>query len=143
MNIYDVFPEDLLAGVAAKLKERPGVEPPKESQFWKTGWFKEFPPDDPKEFWYVRAASIMRKIYRGPIGVNHLKKAYGGRDPGHMRLAHSARGSGAIIRRILQQLEKAGLVATAEKKGRILTKEGRSLLDKVAAEIVKAEQKKV
>jgi len=139
MNIYDVFPEDLIATVAAKLKERPGVEPPKESIFWKTAWFKEFPPTDSENFWYIRAASLMRKLYRGPIGVNHLKKAYGGRSLGHMQYSHSSTGSGAIIRRILQQLEKEGLVASADKKGRILTNLGRSILDKAAAEILKAE----
>lgn len=110
--------------------------------FWKTGWYKEYPPVDYQNFWYIRAASILRKLYRKPIGVNHLKKEYGGRSPGYVHLKHSANGSGAIIRRILQQLEKAGLVQKTDKKGRIITNKGRSLLDATAAEILKTESQK-
>ena len=56
-----------------------------------------------------------------------------------LHLKHSSKGSGAIIRRVLQQLEKAGYVRTTEKNGRELTNSGRSLLDKTAAEIQKSE----
>lgn len=121
-----------------KLKELKSIEAPKDSVFWKTGWFKEFPPVDP-DFWYIRAASILRKLYREPIGVNRFKKIYGGRSPGFMHLNHSASGSGKIIRVILQQTEKAGLTKTIKGKGRILTNEGKSILDKTAAEILKQE----
>jgi small subunit ribosomal protein S19e len=140
MNIYDVFPEDLIAAVAVKLKKHPGVEPPKDAQFWKTAWFKEMPPTQP-DFWYIRAASILRKLYRGTIGVNRLKKEYGGRTPAREHLQHTAWGAGAIIRRILQQLEKSGLVVNVEKKGRMLTKAGRSILDKTATELIKEAKK--
>jgi small subunit ribosomal protein S19e len=140
-TIFDVFPEDLLEAVADKLKASyPGVEAPKEAMYWKTASFKEIPPIDFQRFWLIRSASIMRKLYRGPIGVNRLKKAYGGRIKSTVHLEHSSRGSGAILRRILQQLEKAKLVKKAEKKGRTLTNEGRSLLDKSAADILKKER---
>jgi small subunit ribosomal protein S19e len=56
-------------------------------------------------------------------------------------LKHSSKGSGAIIRRVLQQLEKAGYVRTSDKNGRELTNAGRSILDKTAAEIQKSESK--
>ncbi|MHA1888527.1 MAG: 30S ribosomal protein S19e [Promethearchaeota archaeon] len=137
--MYDVYPQDLISAVAEKLKAEDPIKAPKEAMFWKTGWFKEFPPVDYKNFWYVRAASLLRKLYRKSIGVNRLKKEYGGRDPGYVHLKHSAKGSGAIIRRILQQLEKAGYVQKTEKNGRMLTNKGRSLLDATAAELLKAE----
>ena len=82
---------------------------------------------------------MLRKLYRRPIGVNRFKKIYGGRSPGKVHLKHSATGSGKIIRVILQQLEKAGFVYKTKGKGRELTNEGRSLLDKTAANIFQAE----
>ena len=102
---------------------------------------REFPPSNYKMFWYIRGASLLRKLYRGSIGVNRLKKVYGGRTPGYVHLKHSSTGSGAIIRRILQQLEKAGYVQKTDKNGRILTNAGRSLLDKTAASLQRAESK--
>jgi small subunit ribosomal protein S19e len=138
MNIYDVQAGELIPAVAAKLKEIKEIAAPTGAKFWKTGWFKEFPPEDAENFWFIRGASLMRKLYRNPIGVNHLRKQYGGRVTNVVHLAHSAQGSGAIIRRLLQQLEKAKLVQKTE-KGRELTNLGRSLLDKTAAELLRSE----
>ncbi len=145
--IYDVLPDELIWEVSQKLKDKknnPGVEPivpPKDAIHWKTACMREFPPMDMENFWYIRAASIMRKLYRGSLGVNRLKKAYGGRQKNNMHLKHFQTGSGAIVRRILQQLEKAKLVITTEKNGRVLTNAGRSLLDKTASEIMQKERK--
>ena len=50
-----------------------------------------------------------------------------------------AKGSGAIIRRILQQLEAAGLVQKYDRKGRVLTEKGRELLEEAAKAVLKAE----
>jgi small subunit ribosomal protein S19e len=126
----------LIEEVSLIIKENQGaVQPPPESIFWKTGWFKEFPPVNP-DFWYIRAASMLRKLYRKPIGVNRFEKIYGGRSPGRVHKKHSARGSGKIIRLILQQLEEDGYVIKSKRMGRKLTNEGRSLLDKSAAKIL-------
>lgn len=54
-----------------------------------------------------------------------------------MRPEHSRKAGGAIIRKALQQLEKAGLVKTISGRGRVLTDEGRSLLDRLAFEVKK------
>ena len=54
------------------------------------------------------------------------------------------KGSGSVMRKALQQLEKAGYVKQVEKgvhKGRIVTPQGKSFLDKVALEILKAKPK--
>jgi len=53
--------------------------------------------------------------------------------------AHSTPGSGAIIRRALQQLETAQLVKKMPKKGRVITPKGIALLDKVAGQVAKVE----
>jgi len=133
-------PADLLIKrLAEYLKsEVPQVKPPAWASFAKTGTDREHPPlqDD---WWYIRAASILRKLYvRGePVGIESLRVAYGGRKNYGSSLEHFVKGSGSVIRTILQQLEKAGLVEKVERKGRRLTPKGVSLLDKLALEILK------
>jgi small subunit ribosomal protein S19e len=103
----------------------------------KTGSHAERPPAD-REWWYTRAASILRKLYlHGPLGLSDLESMYGGRKSVGYSLAHHRDGGGSNIRRILQQLESAGLVAKEGKKGRVLTNKGRSLLDRLSGEIFK------
>jgi small subunit ribosomal protein S19e len=45
-------------------------------------------------------------------------------------------GSKNVIRTILQQLEEAGYVETAEGEGRRVTSEGRSMLDAAAGDVL-------
>jgi len=111
------------------------VSPPAWAAYVKTGVHAERPPDR-KDWWYIRCASLLRKLYfSSPMGVASLRSEYGGRKAVGGRPKHFAPGSGSIIRNALQQLEAAGLVKTVPKKGRVLTDRGRSLLDKVAAEV--------
>ena len=137
ISVFDVYPSELIEAVAEKLKKIKGVSPPPTSQFWKTASFKEKAPIDQENFWYIRCASLMRKLYvKREIGINKLRKEYGGRDRNHVQKKHKKPGSGAIIRRCLQQLQGVNLVKTTE-KGRTLTPAGISLLDKTALEIYK------
>jgi small subunit ribosomal protein S19e len=138
MSIYVVQPEKLIEVLAEKLKEFPDISPPKGSEFWKTAFFKELAPVDVENFWYIRCASLLRKVKKfGPIGVNKLRKYYGGRNRKGAGLNHSSRGSGKIIRVALQQLEKANLIEPKEKDGRILTPEGTSLLERTAYKLLR------
>jgi small subunit ribosomal protein S19e len=134
---YDVPAESLIKNVAVKLKKEFKLEPPEWAMWVKTGAHKERPPED-NDWWFVRTASILRKIYlRGPIGVSRLRGMYGGkRDKGVKPYRHM-KGSGSIVRKALQQLEKAGLVEAVEGKGRRVTSQGQSVLDNVAYEIAK------
>ncbi len=76
------------------------------------------------------------KIYvHGPIGVEKLRAEYGGRKDYGVRPDHAAKGSGAIIRKALQQLEAAGFVVTFQTSGRRVTKKGRKLLEELAEEL--------
>ena len=135
---YDVTADDLIAGVAEKLKEIPGVKAPEQLIYWKTASFKEISPVDNENFWDIRGASLLRKLYiRKVIGVNKLRKEYGGRNINHVKKKHSTLASGAIIRRLLQQLESVGLIKKVEGKGRALSPSGISLLDKTAMELYK------
>ena len=132
-------PAKLIQRVAAYLKEAQLVKPPSWAMFVKTGVHKERPPTDP-DWWYVRCASILRKLYfRGPLGVSRLRTVYGGRHRRGHRPPRFAKGSGSVIRKALQQLEKAGLITTVDKKGRALTSKGRELLEE-AAKVVAAKR---
>ena len=139
MSIYVVEPEALIQAIAQKFKEDfPEIRPPEGSQFWKTAFFKELAPIDSENFWYIRCASILRKVKKfGPIGVNKLRKLYGGRNRGGPGLNHSAKGAGKIIRVALQQLEDSNLVMKNEKKGRIVSPEGTSFLERTAHSILR------
>ena len=138
MNIYDVDPSELIKKVSEKLKDIPEIKPPIWAKWVKTGAHKERPPEN-KDWWYLRAASILRYVMiRGPIGVSKLRRKYGGKKRRGVASPRFCKGSGNIIRKILQQLEKAGLVQQGAKgvhKGRIITKKGASFLNKVAKEI--------
>lgn len=140
MSIYTVEPSKLIRLIAEKLKEYPEIAPPENSKFWKTAFFRELAPVE-EDFWYVRCASLLRKVSKfGEIGVNRLRKKYGGRNKKGPGLNHSAKGSGKIIRVALQQLEKANLIETTEKNGRKVAKEGHSLLERTAYSILRKKE---
>ena len=133
-TMYDVPAEDLIEAVAADLADR--IEPPDWSDFAKSGANRELPPEQ-EDFWHRRAASVLRTVAdRGPIGVQRLSTHYGGskRGTNRWRVAPGRRADGSrnVIRTILQQLEEAGLVETAEGEGRRVTPAGQRLLDETA-----------
>ncbi|MGC9071583.1 MAG: 30S ribosomal protein S19e [Acidilobus sp.] len=131
----EVPADRLIARLSVKLKNFEQVKPPEWALYAKTGVFNERPPSDP-DWWYTRAASLMRKLYLAeePLGVGSLRTIYGGRKRNGTAPARFARGSGSIIRRMLQQLEQAGLVKVTG-RGRVLSPKGRSLVDQAAKEI--------
>ncbi|HIE41475.1 MAG TPA: 30S ribosomal protein S19e [Candidatus Aenigmarchaeota archaeon] len=117
-----------LEGIAKKLKDDRIVEMPEWAKFVKTSVARERTPHR-DDWWYIRAASILRKIYlKGPIGVARLSKVYGGRKNRGYKPEKFRPGGRKIIRIILQQLEKSGLVNEEKRKGRILTEKGKKYL---------------
>ena len=135
--VYDVPAKELIDEVAKKLQEDESISLPESNIFSKTGVHNENLPEN-KNWWYVRCASILRKIYvNNEFGVEKLRSEYGGKmDRGSK--PHKARsGSGSITRRALQQLEKGGYVTKIKGKGRVLTPKGRSFLDNTANEVMK------
>ncbi len=133
---YDVPADMLIDRLSGYLKESiTEIQPPEWSGYVKTGSHVERAPQNP-DWWYVRSASIMRKLYmRGPVGVSRLRNEYGGRKRKGGRPAHFAKAGGNAIRTILQQLELAGLAQKDGVKGRTVTGKGRSLLDAVSTQI--------
>jgi len=137
VTVKDV-PADLFIEKLAKyLKSRvPTVKPPEWALFVKTGPNREKPPENP-DWWYVRAASILRKLYLAnePMGIETFRVIYGGLQRSGFAPPHFKRSGGSAIRKILQQLEAAGLIMKIGNRGRIITPQGRSLLDRVAWEV--------
>ncbi len=134
-TVYDVNSQILIKKAAEELKKVETIKAPEWISYAKSGTFKERPPYD-KDFWYMRTASVLRKIYvMGPIGVSKLRNKYGGlKGRGH-KPERYYKGSGSIIRKSLQQLEKAGFIQQTIKKGhkgRIVTAKGKKFLDSVA-----------
>ena len=135
VSVFEVPADKLIERMKEELKKIQQIKPPVWSNFVKSGVHKERPPEQP-DFWYIRAASILRRIYiDGPVGVERLRTYYGGRKRRGHKPAHTYKASGAIIRKILQQLESVGLVKTQNKKGRVLTPKGRKFVDKLVGEI--------
>jgi len=138
VTLYDVPTEELIDAVAEQLREE--IDEPEWVQFAKTGSYAELPPEQ-EEFFHRRAASVLRTIaVDGPVGVERLRTRYGGKASGSTRYRvapeHRVDGSGTLIRTILQDLEEADLVERPpDGEGRIVTAEGRSLLDTTAGDL--------
>lgn len=133
LKIIDVPAEFLIENLKERLKEFDIIKPPSWSNFVKTGIHKEKPPIQ-DDWWYIRAASILRRVYiKGPIGVQRLRNYYGGLRRRGSRPPKKVNGSGKIVRKILQQLEAAGLVIKV-RKGRKVNSKGKKLLTDIVKE---------
>ena len=121
--------------LAKELQNVKDVKPPAWAVFVKTGAYKERPPQR-KDWWYVRTAAVLRTVARlGPVGTSKLRTKFGGKHSRGYKSERFARGSGSIIRKALQQLEKAGLIKQAVKgvhKGRIVTAKASSMMNAIA-----------
>lgn len=137
VTIYDVPADALIEAVAARLEER--IDEPDWVEFTKTGAGRELPPEQ-DDFWYVRSASLLRKVAQNePIGIERLATEYGSKKRGSnryiVRPGEHESGSRKLIRTSLQALEEEGLVTTAAGEGRRLSDEGEAFLSEVASEV--------
>ncbi|MBW2971013.1 30S ribosomal protein S19e [Candidatus Woesearchaeota archaeon] len=146
VSVYDVDAGELIEKVAAELKSQSLVKPPEWASFAKTGMHKERQPES-QDWWYVRSAAILRSVYiLGPVGVSKLRTKYGGKRRRGHKTEHFFKGSGSVIRKVLQQLEAAELVKKEDKgihKGRVIAPKGLSLLDNCASKVYKPAAKQV
>ncbi|MHA1906651.1 MAG: 30S ribosomal protein S19e [Candidatus Thorarchaeota archaeon] len=134
-TVYDIPANILIRRLAQDLKDRNEIQAPDWALYVKTGAHKERAPDE-TDWWYTRCASILRKIYlNGPIGTEKLRIAYGGRKRRGTKPNKFQKGSGAIVRTALQQLERAGFITKRGNKGREMTSVGTSYMDKVSANV--------
>jgi small subunit ribosomal protein S19e len=93
-SVRDVRTDKLIESAAAELQKMEAIRPPEWAGFVKTGVHKERPPTQ-ENWWWVRAASMLRKLYLGQeVGVSGLRKQYGGRKNLGHRPEHKRKASG-------------------------------------------------
>lgn len=132
--VFDIRAEKFIAALAMQLKQIPEFVMPDWAKFVKTSVSKERPPTK-EDWWHVRAASILRQVYfKRIVGINKLRTKYGSKKDRGAKPSKFYKGSGKIIRVILQQAEKAGFIEKVKEKkaGRKLTQKGKEFLDSVA-----------
>lgn len=107
----------------------------------KTGPAKEMPPQS-IDWFYVRAASIARHVYmRKTVGVGRLRKVHGSTKNRGSRPSHHVDASGSVDRKVMQALEKIGVLEKDEEKGgRRITQSGQRDLDRIALTTLEAEE---
>ena len=135
-EIFTKDPEKFIAKLAEELKKIPEFELPHWVLLVKSGTSRERPPVE-ENFWFVRASSILRQLYiHGVVGVGRLRIRYGSRKKRGGVPAEFRKSGGKIIRTILQQAERAGLVEKVSRfqHGRRLSENGKKLLDSIKVE---------
>jgi len=137
--VYELESQSYNLKLAEALKKIPEFKAPEWVEYVKSSPSKERPIDD-IDFWYKRAASILRQVYKNKIlGVNRLRTKYGSKKNRGMKPERFRRAGGKIIRTILQQADKAGFTEIAKKikgvrerkPGRQLTEKGKKFLEEI------------
>jgi small subunit ribosomal protein S19e len=138
-SVYELNPQEYNLKLAEALKQIPEFKSPEWVVFVKSGPAKERQIDDP-DFWYKRAASILRQIYRRQsVGVNRLRTKYGSKKNRGYAPEKFKKSGGKIIRTILQQADSAGFTeidkgvkgVKSRKPGRKLTDKGKKFLEEL------------
>ena len=90
---------------------------------------------------YIRAASVARHIYlRKTVGVGRMRKAHGSTKNRGSKPNHHVDASGSVDRKVMQALEKIGVLEQDEEKGgRRITQSGQRDLDRIAMTTLEAE----
>lgn len=135
-TIFAQDPVKYIPALAETLKGMEEFAVPEWANYVKSGSSRERPPVS-DDFWYTRAASILRQLYiHGVVGVGKLRTRYGSRKDRGGKPDKFRKAGGKIIRVILQQAEAAGLVEKVLRMqhGRRLTAKGRELLDSITVE---------
>jgi small subunit ribosomal protein S19e len=132
-SVYELNSQEYNSKLAEALKNIPEFKKPAWVDFVKSSSSKERPIND-KDFWYKRAASVLKQMYRKKIvGVNRLRTRYGSKKNRGVKPEQFRKAGGKIIRTILQQSDKAGFTEIfrekGKKSGRRLTSKGKSFLE--------------
>ncbi len=128
---YDVSADKLINALSNDLRENQKIKKPEWADFAKTGMSKERAPED-ANWWWVRAASILRKLYveNEGTGVGRFRTVYGGRKNRGVKPEHFYKGSGKVIRTILQGFDSLGFTEK-DTKGRKITEKGSVYLNNI------------
>ncbi|TIB38219.1 hypothetical protein E3P86_01758 [Wallemia ichthyophaga] len=136
VNVRDVSAPSFIEAYSQHLKRSGKIEIPNWVDIVKTGSHKELAPYNP-DWYFVRAAAVARHIYlRKSVGVGSLVKFHGGAvNRGH-RPYHHRDASRGVDRRVVQSLEKIGVLEKAVDGGRRISQDGMRDLDRIAASVV-------
>ena len=138
-SVKDVRADEFIRAYAKHLKRQGKIEIPKWVDIVKTGRAKELGPQDP-DWYYVKCASIARKVYLHPhIGIGLIARSYSSNKNNGVAREHTVNASTGIIRNILIQLEKIGVIHKSG-KGRSITRVGQQDLDRIAGQVREASE---
>ncbi|KAE8451486.1 40S ribosomal protein S19 [Mollisiaceae sp. DMI_Dod_QoI] len=139
ISVRDVDAQKFIENYASFLKRQGKLPIPGWVDTVKTGTAKELPPQD-VDWFYVRAAAIARHVYlRKTVGVGRLRKLHGSPKNRGSRPSHHVNASGSVDRKVMQALEKIGVLEQDEEKGgRRITQAGQRDLDRISASTVEA-----
>jgi len=137
----DVPAQEFINAYASFLQRQGKLEVPGYVDLVKTSAGNELPPQEAETWFYKRAASAARHIYlRKQVGVGKLNKLYGGAINRGGRPAKHADASGSVNRKVLQALEKIGVLEHSPKGGRRISDNGQRDLDRIAAQTLEDEE---
>lgn len=139
VTVRDVPAPKFIAAYTEVLKNNDKFHVPKWADLVKTGVHKELAPYDP-DWYFVRAAAIVRKIYLRPgTGVGALQKRFGGAFRRGARPEHHRDAAAGIIRNILITLDELKITEKTAKGGRKISRVGQQALDLVAGQVARGE----
>ncbi|OAL57453.1 40S ribosomal protein-like protein S19 [Pyrenochaeta sp. DS3sAY3a] len=141
VSVKDVEAQKFINAYAAFLKRQGKLPITGWVDTVKTSHSKELPPQD-IDWFYVRAAAVARHVYmRKTVGVGRLRKAHGSTKNRGSRPSHHVDASGSVDRKVMQALEKIGVLEQDEDKGgRRITQSGQRDLDRIAQTTLEAEE---
>ncbi len=107
-SVNDVTPAEFIASYAQQLRKNENIELPEWVDVVKTAHGREMPPMS-EDWYYIRAASVIRKIYiHKGLGVGALARWYGGAKFKGVTPRHHHFASRKVLRHILQQVRTRG-----------------------------------
>ncbi|KAK9472710.1 40S ribosomal protein eS19 [Dipodascopsis tothii] len=136
VSVRDVPAQEFIVAYAQFLQRQGKLEVPAYTELVKTSSGNELPPQDSDKWFYMRTASVARHIYlRKAVGTAALNKLYGGTINRGSRPSHHRNASGSVNRKVLQALEKIGVLEAHQKGGRKISDAGQRDLDRIAGEV--------
>merc|ERR1711977_76863 len=141
-GVRDVKADAFVKAYSAHLKRSGKLDIPTWVDIVKTGPQKELSPYDP-DWFYTRAAAVARHIYlRKYVGVGTLTKWHGGAKNRGVAPHRHVDASGSVDRKVVQSLEKIGVLEGDARGGRRISQDGQRDLDRIATSIMEAEREK-
>jgi small subunit ribosomal protein S19e len=138
--IFEVCPHALNRVLAEHIKTSEILTIPKEVDIIKTGHGKEMPPAD-SDWYYKRAASIIRKLcintigeYKWGVGIPTFASRYGCRKNRGSRPSKMVNGATGHVRKIMHDFERCNWVIKVE-KGRKLTEEALNVIGQLIEKV--------